>query len=178
MMIDILMPKGNEAELMVMAERLGFRELVLLYEHKKPPVPVPSSAKLKVLQAVLVSSLNEINGINHEVMVFAPAQREFFENRRVGFLIDAESDPGKDLFFQRRAGLDEAMCKLAKEKTTTLVFDLRLLRDNAALGRMLQNARLCRKHRLKTIVATFASYPLQMRAPKDLEGFSRMLKLV
>ncbi|MFH0869941.1 MAG: hypothetical protein V1866_02700 [archaeon] len=177
-MIDILMPRGNEAELIALAEKLGFRELVLLYEHKKPSSPTPSSVKVKIRQAVLVSTLNEINGINQEIMIVAPAQREFFESKRVGFVIDAESDPGRDLFFQRRAGLDEAMCKLAKEKTTTLVFDLRLLRDNAALGRMMQNAALCRKYKLKTVVATFAFSPLQMRAPKDLEGFSRMLKLV
>jgi len=172
------MSKGNETELIAMAEKLGFRELILLHEHKKPLGSVLSSAKMKIHQAALISTLNEISGINHEIMVFAPAQREFFESRRVEFVIDAEADSGKDLFFQRRAGLDEAMCKLAKEKTKTLVFDLRLLCDNAALGRMMQNARLCRKYKLKTIVATFASSPFQMRAPKDLEGFSRMLKLV
>jgi len=177
MTADVVFPDGNEESFIRMAERLGYSEIIFLYKRIVPPAQFNS--KLKIKRAFLVDNLRDVECAERDFeMVFAPAIREFFEAKKVGFLVDAESVDGKDSFHQRRSGLDDAMCKLASEKDKTLVFDISQFSfSDLALGRMMQNARLCRKYKLKTLVASFASAPLEMRAPKDVEGFARLIRL-
>ena len=160
-----------------MAEKLGYSEIILLYKRAVPPIKFNS--KVKVKRAFFVDNLKDVERAARDFeMVFAPARREFFESKKVGFLVGAESVDGKDSFHQRRSGLDEVMCKLAVEKDKVLVFDISQFSfSGLTLGRMMQNARLCRKFKLKTLVASFTSNPLEMRAPKDLGGFARLIRL-
>lgn len=177
MAADVVFPDGNEELFLRMAERLGFSEMIFLYK-KAVPMKVFDS-RVKVRRAFLVDNIKDVErALRDFEMVFAPARREFFENKKVGFLIDAESVDFKDSFHQRRSGLDDAMCKLASEREKTLVFDISQFSfSDLALGRMMQNARLCRKYRLNSLVASFAKTPFEMRAPKDLEGLARVMGL-
>nr|MCK4929665.1 hypothetical protein [Nanoarchaeota archaeon] len=184
MSIDVVMPKNNEAELLEMSEKLGFKELIFLYDDlKKKPVKLDSN-KLKLFSAALIKSTKEVDKAKKNFdFVFAPAQRNFFENKNVKYLINAESSLGKNFLYQKRAGLDDVMCRLAKKNNKVIVFNTKLLSQNLSqkdnvLARMMQNAKLCRKHKVKTLIATLASKPLEMRAPKDLQGFARYLRLV
>jgi len=45
------------------------------------------------------------------------------------------------------------------------------------LGKMMQNARLCNKYKVKTIVASFARKPNELRNEKDLSSFGAVLGL-
>ena len=172
------MPKGNEKELLHRAEALGFTEIVFLYENplKKPSLPKDQAVKCRY--GLFITNINEASKAKPDEIVFAPSSREFFENNKVTHLILFEDSAQKDSFHQRKAELDEAVCKIAKEKTKTIIFNTQKADDVLWLGRMLQDAKLCRKYKLKTIVATFASTPLQMRAPKDLDAMKRMLKII
>ena len=180
---DVLMPKGNEAELLLMADKLGFKEVIFLYDELgKKPVK-GEQGNIKIHTAGLIKTVNKIPKVKKNFdYVFALATRVFFENRQVRYLIDAETDSKEDLLYQKRAGLDDIMCRLAEEKNKVIVFNAKLLTQTNLniniLGRLLQNSRLCRKHKVKTMVATFATSPLEMRAPKDLDGFARVLKLL
>jgi hypothetical protein len=178
-LIDILTPENNELELALMAKELGLKEVIFLYDSpvKKPmhlgPLPV------KVHFGLFINNFSEINKSSGFEFIFAPCRREFVESKKVTHLIDAESEENSDSFHQRRSGLDEAMCKLAKENGKTIVFDTGQIQvNNLALGRMIQNARLCRKYKLNFLVATFASKPLEMRSLNDIKGFARMIKLI
>ncbi|MBN1792375.1 hypothetical protein JW826_01700 [Candidatus Woesearchaeota archaeon] len=176
--VDVLCPEGNEAALLVSAEKLGFKEVILLYEgfSKKE---IDYSGKLKIRLAAFIRDMGDAGAAKkHHELVFAPAERPFFESRRIDYVIDAESaSEGKDFFYQRRAGLDDPMCKLALEREITIVFGTGSVTDAIMLGRMVQNARLCRKHKNKTLIATLAKDVLGMRSAKDLEGFARTIKL-
>jgi len=206
---DVLMPRNNEEELLRLGYKLGFKELVLLYDalskglekttplHSfEPPFQAHRPLKIKTLiirRAGLVRSIGDIDKVKKKFdLLFAPAQRPFFENKKIKYLINAEESKAQDFLYQRRAGLDSVMCKLAKETSKVIVFNTRLLApeskdkaegvlnivNNTVLARMMQNAKLCRKYKVKTLVATLATKPLEMRAPKDLQGFARTLKLV
>lgn len=177
--MDVLVSGGNEEEMARQAEALGFKEVIFLHKELKKPSGLASYGKMAVKRGVLVQSLNEVDKAkNHYEFVFAPSRREFFENKKVNFIIDSEENPEKDSFYQRKAGLDDVLCKFAKKNNKTIVFDVKLLGNKLALGRMMQNARMCRKYKLNFLIATFASHPLEMRAKKDLDGFARMLRLI
>lgn len=210
MAIDIVMPKDNEAELLKMAEKLGFKELIFLYTDMSKTVPVQilsvqvidsepglkkkqSFKKIKIFSAVLINNAKDFDKAkkNHN-FVFAPAQRSFFEHKKIKYLINAEDMPADDFLYQRRAGLDDIMCRLAKDKDKIVIFNISLLEpaqsnkssqsntfhtQSKILARMIQNARLCRKYKVKTQIASFASAPIEMRAPNDLNGFARVLKV-
>ena len=179
MKIDVVVPKNNEAELLEIAEKLGFKELIFLYTDLKKRLPKLNSSKLKVYTAALIDNINEVDKAEKNFdFVFAPAQRSFFENKKIKYLINAENSREEDFLYQKRAGLDDVMCKLAKEKNKTIVFNIQLLAQQNVLSRMIQNAKLCRKYKVKTLVATFATKPFEMRAPKDLAGFARITKLM
>jgi RNase P/RNase MRP subunit p30 len=176
--MDILMPKGNEEELLRQAEALGFTEIMFLYGilQKKPLVPKNSAIKCR--QGVFITNINEASKAKPDELVFAPSSREFFENNKVTHIILFEDSSQKDSFHQKKSELDEAVCKIAKEKNKTIIFNTQKADDVVWLGRMLQDAKLCRKYKLKTIVASFASTPMRMRAPKDLDAMKRMLKII
>lgn len=177
MAVDVVFPDGNEESFIHMAERLGYSEIIFLY---KRAVPMRQfNSRVKVRRAFFVDNLKDVERAARDFeLIFAPALREFFENKRSGFLVNAEELDMKDSFHQRRSGLDDVMCKLAAKKEKVLVFNTNQFSfSDLVLGRMLQNARLCRKYKLKTLVVSFASAPLEMRAPKDLDGFARLIKL-
>lgn len=180
---DVLMPENNEAELLKFAEKLGFKEIIFLYtDLSKKPENV-SSKKIKILTAGLVVNPKDAdNAARNFDLVFGTAQRSLFESKKINYLINAEIDSKKDFLYQRRAGLDDVMCRTAKEKNKIVVFNVGLISgkeaDNILYARMMQNAKMCRKYKVKTLVATFARSPLYMRAPKDLDGTARILKLM
>ena len=43
------------------------------------------------------------------------------------------------------------------------------------IGRMIQNIKLCKKFKVKTAIASFASSPYGMRSPHDISSFFRIL---
>lgn len=181
MSIDVVMPKNNEAELLEMGEKLGFKELIFLYDDLQKKVPKLSSKQIRIYTAILINNIKEVDKAKKNFnLLFAPAQRSFFENKKIKYLINAESSLGKDFLYQKRAGLDDVMCRLAKEKDKVIVFNTKLLGNNMhnnILSRMMQNSKLCRKHKVKTFIASLASKPLEMRATKDLQGFAKHLRL-
>jgi len=176
---DIVMPKDNEEALLGLGEKLGFKELIFLYDDVRLKPKRINSNKIKTYTGGLIKNIKQIDEAKKNFdIILGSAQRSFFENKRLKYLINAEASPGKDLLYQRRAGLDKVMCRLAKEKGKVIVFNLQLLTKDNMFGRMIQNAKLCRKYKVKTLVATLATKPLEMRAPKDLQGFARTIKLL
>jgi RNase P/RNase MRP subunit p30 len=179
MKIDVVVPRGNEDVLLEMAVRLGFKEIILLYtkgQDIKPELKKPSS--VKIIRAIFVSDINLLSGAKRYFdLVFAPSQREFVENPNVDYVILDSTQDGKDFFYQKRAALDDAVCAIAKAKEKMMVFNVGSCDGKTVFGRMAQDAMLCRKYELKALVCSFADTPLAMRAPNDLDGFARSLRL-
>jgi RNase P/RNase MRP subunit p30 len=177
MAVDILIPNDNEEALIAMAKKLGYSEIIFLY--KKPLDKSFSDKKIVIKKAFYSESIKDFDKVKDFDLFFAPAKREFFESKKPFFLTDAEIIDYKDSFHQRRSGLDEVMANLAFEKEKTVVFNISLFSgSDIVFGRMMQNARLCRKYNVKTLIASFAKNPLELRAPKDIEGLKRILKII
>ncbi len=78
--------------------------------------------------------------------------RKIVSNRKVDVLVGAEV-VGRDFMFQRNSGLNQVLCKLAKENDVAIGFSFKDLLNSkdkgALLGKMMQNVRLCRKYKVR-----------------------------
>jgi len=179
-MIDIVFPDKNEKEFIEIAEKLGYKELIFVYEHKIPAQNPKLKTKLKLHDALLVQHKKVISSKNKSKLVFVKAtedNRFAFEKSRPSMVFAIEEAQPRDYMHQRGSGLNHILCKLAKENKVKIGFSFNsILNCNAMtraqlMGRMQQNILLCRKYKCKTAIASFAKTPYEMRSPKDLMAF-------
>jgi len=80
--------------------------------------------------------------------------RKILENKKVNILVMSHSDK-KDKLRQRDSGLNQVLCKIAKDNNITIAFDFsELLKEKdkeraLLLARLIQNIKLCRKYKTK-----------------------------
>ncbi|USN45916.1 MAG: hypothetical protein H6502_02170 [Candidatus Woesearchaeota archaeon] len=87
----------------------------------------------------------------------------------------------KDHNKQRNSGLNEAIVKKFAANEVTYCFNYALLFDRRrqarTFARMLQNATLIKKHRVKWSIINVVSEPYKIRTADDFAVLARMLKL-
>jgi|TARA_B100002003_G_C14113755_1_gene535719 RNase P/RNase MRP subunit p30 len=182
-MIDIVIPRDNEKEFISIAEKLGYKELMFLYslnafQNKK----TFENKKIKAKIGILADSRNIYNLKNKlkdkKTLIAVKSfgnDREIIEKSYADLIFSIESVGHKDFIHQRGSGLNHVMCKLAKEKKVSIGFSFNsILKSNKKyeiLGRISQNIKLCRKYKVQSRIASFASKPYEMRAPSDLINF-------
>ena len=88
---------------------------------------------------------------------------------------------GKDFMKARNAGLDSVTCKIAAKNKVAIGIDFNEIlharegEREVLLGRLMQNIKLCRKYRVRMLLASFASSVLEMRSALDLEAFAQSI---
>lgn len=103
--------------------------------------------------------------------------RNILENKKVDILIDAEKISKPDSLHYRNSGLNHVLCKLAYKHDIAIAFNFNdVLRfkgvdRSVLLGRMSQNVRLCRKYKLRMVLASFASNKFELKNLHDLISF-------
>jgi len=180
-MFDVVIPNNNEEEFIDMALLLGYSEIVFLtnnirYEYK--------SGRIKICKAYLLKDTSEIKKARKSFdYMFASSGRNFFESK-VDFIIDAEKNDSRDSFHYRKTSLNQVHAKLCKENDIFVVFGFGSLLKvtsipqlNVVLGRMMQNAVLIKKYKIKHESFSMASSPLMMRSRNLLDAFSRVIGL-
>jgi ribonuclease P/MRP protein subunit RPP1 len=180
-MIDIVFPDKNEKEYLELAEKLGYSCLVLVYETQKDvPDLKKFNTKLKLKTALLAAQKKVQSARTKSKLVFVKAvedNRFAFEKSRPDLMFAVEEAQPRDFMHQRGSGLNHIMCRLAKENNVKIGFSFNAVLNSSGMsraqimGRMQQNIMLCRKFKCKTVIASFAKSPLEMRAPKDLMAF-------
>ena len=120
-----------------------------------------------------VKMFNIVEGISEE------KNRKTVENKQVDILVAPERVGRKDRLNQRDSGLNDVLCKLAKENDVAIGFSFSDLLNSkyraVVLGRMMQNVRLCRKYKVRMVLASFAHDPWDMRSAYDLLAFGQVL---
>lgn len=176
-MRDIVFPKGNEAEFIVMAKRLGFLGLICVYEKKADFSKDPF-----VQNALLVRPDQVRSAQSAKVLTVCRASREALE-RGADIVFGFEVFEGKDKMHYRESGLNQVFCKIAAQKNVQVSFSAEAIIESSGqaravlLGRMMQNFVLCRKFKARVRIASFASSPYHMRAPAELASLFRDLGL-
>ncbi len=132
------------------------------------------------------SLLQEIKKVKGKKLIaFKPPTEDLLrfslEKTRVDIVFGFEGIHPKDSVHYRRGAIDQITCKIAKSKGKMIGFSFTNLLESrnrsTILGRMMANAKLCRKYKVKIAVDNFSSHISQMRSSKDLAAFTRVLKL-
>ena len=185
-MMDIVIPYGNEEEFITMAERLGYTGLCFLYnfddyQDKK----FEKNKKIKIYTGILADSrnINKINKLkNKKVFVAIKSSnkdREIIDRLKVDMIFSFEDAVRRDFIHQRASSLNHVLCRAAKEKNVIIGFSLSSILNagnkSVVLGRMSQNIKLCRKFKVKTVIASFAQKPFDMRSSHDMISLFKSL---
>jgi len=177
-MKDIVFPDKNEQEFISLAQTLGYKELIFVYDN--PSKFYKKSSQVGITNALLCAPRKVQNCKADLVFVqSSPEDRFVIEKTKADLLFGFESIAAKDKTHQRVSGLNHILCRFAAQTGKKLAFDFNMIlkaRNKAVLlGRMKQNIKLCRKYKVKTVIASFAKDPLEMRSPKDLQSFFVLL---
>ena len=101
--------------------------------------------------------------------------RKAVESKNVDILMSPEKIRNKDFMSYVDSGLNQVLCKLAKKNDVAIGFNFNdvLNSENRkdVLVKMMQNVRLCRKYKLRTVLISGAKNEMEMRRPMDLISF-------
>ena len=184
MYADIVVPNNNEESFVVVAEKLGYRAIVFLYEPEKyrPAAEVKQlldkkgcKTKLILQSGIITNSKNVQKARNNSdlVVVWETENiREAVERAKPDIIFGMEEQQKRDFMHQRNSGINQVVCDIAKEKHVYFGISMGHILSSRSrhvlFGRMMQNIRLYRKYENQFVFASFAQQPYEMRAPKDI----------
>ena len=98
--------------------------------------------------------------------------RKAVEDKSTDILLSPERYSQNDKLSSRNSGLNQVLCQLAHDNKIAIGFSFAELLNSKekskVIGRWAQNIRLCRKYKVKMVLASFANNKWEMRSPKDL----------
>ena len=187
MFYDVVFPRGNEKEFIEMAGKLDVEGLCLSYAYDGKASVQEAKSRIAVLQKTTEISLKplflaegrEIYRVHdlkeHALAEASDESREIIAKYHPDVVYNLELAERKDFARSRNSGLDKAICQFAAKNGVIVTFSFSSILNSESLqvllGRIKQNAKLCRKYGVKTAVASLSSDPLEMRSPHDLRAF-------
>lgn len=178
-MIDIVFNRDNEEGFIQMAEKLRFDSL---YFANKINDERLSELQKKTKIRLYAGCLKLFFGEGSEKSNI----RHALEKTDTDVVYGMESHRERDFMHQRNSGFNHILCGIAvkRNKIIAVSFGMLLNTDSdrynkmpQILGRMKQNARLCRKYKVRLCIASFADDPYKMRGVSDLTSFGVVLGL-
>lgn len=172
---DIVFPHKNEAAFLTIAKKLGYSKIIFCYKGESPKSFPKSSIQIRT------ASLNPHNKADYLLSKDFSKLRAHIEHSKINIFFEIEEQQKKDFMHQRGSGLNHVLCKLMAKKNKTYAFSLsQVLHASKSqkakiLGRIRQNQMLCKKYKVKTMIASFARIPLEMRSPHDIKIFFNTL---
>lgn len=179
---DIVVPDGNETEFAEMGKRLRYLTLYFAYSNNIPKIDFESLGNrfgLTIVPALFTSKEKigkDINKTKYLIISATSDDRAVFENNKVWLVLGVEGSEKKDHMHNRRSGLNQVLCSLAKEHNIRLgasLQDILILSDRRKvqiLGRLSANARLCRKYKVNYQIYSFAENPGDMVGRTEKES--------
>jgi len=174
MIVDIVKPTNNEEALLTKARELGYTALIGLYD-QVPKTAFPGITPLQLIPATTFLRQNKPNC----AVQSSTSDRAVLE-RGVKLMFGFEEQERYDGLHHHNSGLNHVLCTLAVERGTHFALNLHSLIASPSLrgqimGRMMQNIKLCRKLDVKLIVGSFATNPIELRAPGDINALLTLL---
>lgn len=190
MFTDIIFPKDNEKKIINMAIRLGYSSLYLIYDFKEDFNNIKKKIEklqdkdinIKIGVKTDIKNINKLKKKNDFTIIEANDKtRHIIEKIKPNLIYNLELIGRKDFIHHRNSGLNQVLCKLANKNKVIVGINFNnflketKLSKDIIFGRIKQNIKLCRKYKVKSIIASFASTPFEMRNPQDLLSFSIIL---
>lgn len=190
-MQEIIFPKDNEEEFINIAEKLNTKEILLAYPYKKNISDyrkkldfLRTTTKINLDMGLLASpkDIQKSRKICDFVITESTEKDQYvMEKLKPDMVFNFEKDERKDKTHYRMSGLNQVLCRIARENEIIIGFSFSDLlaaeksQSSTILGRMMQNLRFAEKYRVKTMLASFAKKPYEMRSVKHLETFKRLM---
>lgn len=191
-MIDIILPKDNEAEFIEIALKLGIKKLYFLYDfdeydedENQKKLNLIENKKIDFEIGFTVNQKNMNNALQYSKLLVVKSSdkdRYFIESKKIRLIYGFEEVQKKDYLHQRASGLNHTICELAKKNNVAIGFSYSSLFNNkntsitpTIIGRMMQNIDLCQKYKVKTIIGSFAEEPFDLRSQYDVTSLFTML---
>ena len=114
-----------------------------------------------ISKLIAIGTTNEINRIA-------------LENKRIFALLDPNFEREKDYLDSRNSGLNQVLCKIARDYNKKVFISLDSLHDEKSLGRVIQNFRLCKKFRTEIQLVNFSSDE-SLKSVHELQEIERVL---
>lgn len=177
-MIDVVFPNRNEEEYAEVAKKLNIPGLMFVY--KSPAEFCQKKLGIQYTNALLVEPKNMQKAKQAHALAICTASREAIE-RGASIVFGFEQDDRKDHTHYRSSGLNQVLCKLAKEKGVAIGFSFSSILNSFGqkrailLGRMMQNITFCKKYKTPMWLASFATNPYEMRAKAEIEAFFKQI---
>jgi RNase P/RNase MRP subunit p30 len=175
-MMDIVCPKGNEKEFIAMAKKLRYSSIGFAYKDKAPLI----KDDFPVTTYALTSTVSGKKVKKETIVQVAPETnlRSVIQQMQPAFITSLEFK--KHDFIHHRSGLNQVLGKLMNEHHVALALNLSFLFSTKykaeVMGRMKHNIVLAKKYGVEVIPCTFATTPLEMKGPKELQSLMRILE--
>lgn len=157
---------------------------LILFDFEDKTFGFSSFIKIEIIKAASPLDLEKkINRSKQKIVVAEGSElnRLILENKKVDILTGAEKSKKSDFLHYRNSGLNQVLCKLANKNNIAIAFnfnDVLIAKGTERariMGRMMQNARLCRKYNVKMIIASFASNKFELKNANDLISFGTVI---
>ncbi|MBN1502628.1 hypothetical protein JW930_03720 [Candidatus Woesearchaeota archaeon] len=172
MFVDICFPEDNEESFIDVAEKLGTKALLFIYNDRKAPKKKFAGNKLTLYRGYILKNKNKFACSKTDLVLSMPSSRKIIEDKSVNMLFDFEVSDNS---------LNHVFFKLIRNKNKLLGIGISNLldheREEEILQNLVQTVKLSRKYNLDMITASFADEPYKLRAQKELESFSICLGL-
>lgn len=189
-MKDIVIPKNNEQEFVVLASKLNIKKLYFLYDFdeynqekvQKKLDAIKSSVETEI--GFLVNQKNLSKALSQSKLLVAKSSdkdRLFIESKKIKIIYGFEEVNRKDYLHQRASGLNHMLCEMANKNNVAVGLSYSSLFNknpealSLIMGRMMQNINLCRKYNVNLVVGSFSGNPFDLRAPHDVMSLFAML---
>ncbi len=105
--------------------------------------------------------------------------RKVASDKNVDILVSPEIASRGSNLVSRDSGLNEAICKLASKNQVAVGFSLSRILDSKnrinQIANVMQNIMLCRKYKVRMVMASFADDKYGMRHARDMKNFCIVL---
>ena len=179
----IICTPGLETQFIEEATRLGYDELLILYEEKDAKqVQEVSSKEITINQGIISLSQQQGKVKNQGLEVALLGTRNVAFSKQVTLLLNNEFEPERDFVHQRRNGINHVILAQCKTNSVHIATGLATLRrentkrQSVILGRMKQTMKLAEKKGVDYEVVSLARQPFEMRSARDVRAIVEWLK--
>lgn len=169
MFTEICIPKGNEKEFLEIAEELGIKSILFLYD--KIPKELPET-KIKIFTGL-------IDKTNPNKTCVCKGIRKNVEDKKINILYGFEELEEKDSPHYRKSGINQVIAKLMQEKNKLLLIDTEKLLESKdqpkIIGRIKHNLMLANKYKVKVVIGSLATKPENMRSETHYKALIKVL---
>jgi len=191
-MFDIVFPDKNEKEFLEIARKLGNKELYFVYPYKKKVddykkilYSLQKQTKIK-LNLGLIAKPNDIskakNICKFVITESSDKDQHILEKTKPNLIFSLEKQEKRDKYHYRISGFNQVLAKIAFKNKTIIGFSFsELLNTDKSkriilLGRIIQNIKICKKYKVKTLLVSFATKPYEQRSLKTLQSLKEILR--